>query len=90
MSRETINIVWLKRDLRLQDHEPLDKAEQAGIPHFILYLFSHVRKQRQMKKAHLPEKLCETCKRPFTWRKKWEKDWDAVKYCSERCKRNKT
>ena len=26
----------------------------------------------------------------FTWRKKWEKHWDEVKYCSEKCKRNKT
>jgi len=30
-----------------------------------------------------------TCKRPFSWRKKWERDWENVKYCSERCKRNK-
>ncbi|MFM8753701.1 MAG: DUF2256 domain-containing protein, partial [Phenylobacterium sp.] len=25
--------------------------------------------------------------RPFAWRKKWEKVWDEVKYCSERCRR---
>ena len=24
-----------------------------------------------------------------TWRKKWERVWDDVKYCSERCRRNK-
>ncbi|MGI9269176.1 MAG: DUF2256 domain-containing protein, partial [Porticoccus sp.] len=24
-----------------------------------------------------------------SWRKKWEKDWISVKYCSIRCKRNK-
>ncbi|MDG1055230.1 MAG: DUF2256 domain-containing protein, partial [Crocinitomicaceae bacterium] len=23
------------------------------------------------KKQHLPEKVCATCGRPFTWRKKW-------------------
>ena len=39
MNREAINIVWLKRDLRLQDHEPLHRAEQDGIPYFIIYLF---------------------------------------------------
>ncbi len=39
MIRETINIVWLKRDLRLQDHKPLYTAEKAGIPYVILYLF---------------------------------------------------
>ncbi|NCQ11761.1 MAG: DUF2256 domain-containing protein [Bacteroidetes bacterium] len=42
-----------------------------------------------MKKSNLPSKICLTCKRPFTWRKKWERDWENVKYCSERCKRNK-
>jgi len=39
------------------------------------------------KKCDLPEKICPVCERPFVWRKKWEKDWDAVKYCSERCRR---
>ncbi|WP_255579743.1 DUF2256 domain-containing protein [Deinococcus sp. RIT780] len=23
---------------------------------------------------------------PFTWRKKWERDWDQVLYCSDRCR----
>ncbi len=39
MNKETVNIVWLKRDLRLQDHEPLHRAEQAGIPYIIISLF---------------------------------------------------
>ena len=34
-------------------------------------------------------KICLTCERPFSWRKKWAKDWEHVKYCSEKCKRNK-
>nr|WP_228146597.1 DUF2256 domain-containing protein [Acinetobacter sp. ANC 3903] len=25
--------------------------------------------------------------RPFTWRKKWQRCWEEVRYCSERCKR---
>ncbi|HAK70276.1 MAG TPA: DUF2256 domain-containing protein, partial [Cryomorphaceae bacterium] len=33
-------------------------------------------------KPHLPQKVCATCGRPFTWRKKWEKNWENVKYCS--------
>ncbi|MCJ8162448.1 DUF2256 domain-containing protein [Acinetobacter zhairhuonensis] len=41
-----------------------------------------------MKKQHLPEKICAYCQRPFTWRKKWQRCWDEVKYCSERCKRH--
>ena len=24
----------------------------------------------------------------FSWRKKWERCWDEVKYCSERCRKN--
>ncbi|WP_345418450.1 DUF2256 domain-containing protein [Halioxenophilus aromaticivorans] len=39
------------------------------------------------KKQHLPHKVCPVCQRPFSWRKKWQRDWDNVKYCSERCKR---
>ncbi|NQZ76100.1 MAG: DUF2256 domain-containing protein [Ekhidna sp.] len=41
------------------------------------------------KKVNLPTKNCATCGKPFSWRKKWEKVWDEVKYCSERCRRNK-
>jgi hypothetical protein len=32
-------------------------------------------------------KLCVVCERPFTWRKKWERDWEHVKYCSDACRR---
>ncbi|MDA7803856.1 DUF2256 domain-containing protein [Crocinitomix sp.] len=42
-----------------------------------------------MIKANLPSKVCLVCNKPFSWRKKWERDWENVKYCSERCKRNK-
>jgi hypothetical protein len=42
-----------------------------------------------MKKRDLPQKICHICNRPFTWRKKWERDWDTVKYCSERCRRQR-
>lgn len=37
--RRRIHIVWLKRDLRTQDHLPLLLAENAGLPYVILYLF---------------------------------------------------
>lgn len=32
-----INIVWLKRDLRLQDHAPLESAEKWGLPYLIVF-----------------------------------------------------
>lgn len=40
-----------------------------------------------MKRSELPTKLCLHCDRPFAWRKKWSRCWDAVRFCSERCKR---
>jgi deoxyribodipyrimidine photo-lyase len=39
MNKEVINVVWLKRDLRMQDHKALYSAEQAGLPYVIIYLF---------------------------------------------------
>jgi hypothetical protein len=38
-----------------------------------------------MKKSELPSKMCPVCNRPFNWRKKWERCWNEVKYCSKRC-----
>lgn len=37
-------------------------------------------------KQSLPSKPCVTCGRPMSWRKKWAKNWDQVKYCSEACR----
>ncbi len=40
-------------------------------------------------KNNLPQKICVVCQRPFSWRKKWEKHWNEVKYCSKKCKTKK-
>jgi len=40
---------------------------------------------KRLQKRDLPSKICATCGRPFTWRKKWERDWEQVRYCSKRC-----
>lgn len=37
--KEKISLVWLKRDLRLSDHEPIFRAIEAGLPIFIFYSF---------------------------------------------------
>jgi hypothetical protein len=42
-----------------------------------------------VRKGDLPQKTCAACGLPFTWRKKWARDWENVRYCSERCRRNK-
>jgi len=38
-----------------------------------------------VKKHNLPQKICKTCGKPFGLRKKWEKVWQEVKYCSDKC-----
>ncbi len=37
-------------------------------------------------KADLPDKICAACARPFAWRKKWARDWEQVRFCSDRCR----
>jgi hypothetical protein len=44
---------------------------------------------RNVKKQHLPSKICPVCGFSFSWRKKWEKNWDEVVYCSQRCRQSK-
>ncbi len=36
-----------------------------------------------------PLKTCAVCGRTITWRKKWERDWENVRYCSDRCRGRK-
>ncbi|MCE2769688.1 MAG: deoxyribodipyrimidine photo-lyase/cryptochrome family protein [Saprospiraceae bacterium] len=38
MNTSGINIVWLKRDIRTQDHQPLQRAEEAGLPYIIIFI----------------------------------------------------
>ena len=40
-------------------------------------------------KAALPSKPCLACGRPMTWRRRWARSWDEVKYCSDACRRAK-
>jgi len=42
-----------------------------------------------MIKKNLPIKDCITCNKPYNLRKKWRKNWENVKYCSEKCRKNK-
>jgi deoxyribodipyrimidine photo-lyase len=34
-----INIVWLRRDLRLNDHSALNKAKKRGLPILPVFIF---------------------------------------------------
>ena len=36
----------------------------------------------------MPEsKVCASCGREMQWRSKWADNWDAVRYCSDACRR---
>ena len=39
MPKDKISLVWLKRDLRLSDHEAIFRAIEAKLPIFIFYSF---------------------------------------------------
>ncbi len=42
-----------------------------------------------MSRASTPEpKSCASCGRTIEWRKKWERDWEQVRYCSTACRRH--
>ncbi|WP_346348388.1 DUF2256 domain-containing protein [Sulfitobacter sp. KE43] len=41
------------------------------------------------KKENRPQKICACCGRPFSWRRKWADVWAEVRYCSQRCKRQR-
>ncbi|MEZ5225363.1 MAG: DUF2256 and DUF3253 domain-containing protein [Acidimicrobiales bacterium] len=34
-------------------------------------------------------KTCAVCGRTIEWRKKWERSWDEVRYCGEKCRRQR-
>ncbi|MBL7791897.1 MAG: DUF2256 domain-containing protein [Saprospiraceae bacterium] len=42
------------------------------------------------KKCDLPEKICLICGKPFRWRKKWKRNWEEVRYCSDKCRKFRT
>ncbi|RKG72759.1 DUF2256 domain-containing protein, partial [Corallococcus terminator] len=35
-------------------------------------------------------KPCAVCGRAITWRKKWARDWEEVRYCSDACRGKRT
>ncbi|NOU29081.1 MAG: DUF2256 and DUF3253 domain-containing protein [Polyangiaceae bacterium] len=37
----------------------------------------------------LPEKVCAACGRRMVWRKKWAREWSAIRYCSDACRRRR-
>ena len=33
--------------------------------------------------------MCARCGREITWRAKWAKNWDSIKYCSDACRKQR-
>ncbi|MBT8240851.1 MAG: DUF2256 and DUF3253 domain-containing protein [Acidimicrobiia bacterium] len=44
---------------------------------------------RSTERVNLADKTCAVCGRRIEWRKKWERDWDSVRYCSKACRTRK-
>lgn len=32
------------------------------------------------------DKICKICGRAISWRKKWARDWDVIRFCSDACR----
>lgn len=56
---QNINIVWLKRDLRITDHAPIQMAIESGLPTILLYCFE-------------PKLMAHPNYSPRHWRFIWE------------------
>ncbi|MFD1713412.1 DUF3253 domain-containing protein [Amnibacterium flavum] len=44
---------------------------------------------RQSRTDTPPDKTCVVCGRRIEWRKKWENNWDEVRYCSAGCRQHR-
>lgn len=44
---------------------------------------------KRIAKENLPRKICPVCGLYFSWRKKWELNWNDIRYCSDRCRKNR-
>jgi hypothetical protein len=42
--------------------------------------------KREVESGKQAAKTCAACGRTMEWRKAWAKNWDAVKFCSDRCR----
>jgi hypothetical protein len=63
-----------------QSVSPIQKTYNQRSSEPILEKFMKLNPQVNLKK------ICELCGRSFEYRKKWEKTWDQVKFCSDRCR----
>jgi hypothetical protein len=43
-------------------------------------------KHREASAGEFAPKACAACGRTMAWRKSWAKNWESVKFCSDRCR----
>jgi hypothetical protein len=43
-------------------------------------------KKREMNEGERAAKTCAACGRTMEWRKSWAKNWESVKFCSDKCR----
>jgi hypothetical protein len=43
-------------------------------------------KRREAAVGEFAPKVCAACGRTMAWRKSWANHWDAVRFCSDRCR----
>jgi hypothetical protein len=75
------------RDTRVSVAQPSHPlADSCPGPNFPIMV-----KERPMpkmrKRSDLPTKICAACSLRFIWRKKWERVWEDVRFCSDRCRK---
>jgi hypothetical protein len=46
-------------------------------------------REKRRAESGVEAKVCAACGRRMEWRKSWAKNWEAVKFCSDRCRRGK-
>ncbi|WP_189643613.1 DUF2256 domain-containing protein [Deinococcus piscis] len=46
----------------------------------------HVNGKATQLPSERASKVCPVYGLPFSWRRRWERDWDNVRYCSDRCR----
>ncbi len=46
-------------------------------------------KRREASAGEFAPKVCAACGRTMEWRKSWAKNWESVKFCSDRCRTGK-
>lgn len=47
------------------------------------------KKHKVERSAPHADKVCKRCGRAISWRKKWERDWENIQYCSDACRSHK-